>query len=587
VWFPGSSPQEVSVREFSVPPAVTVSEQDNLSDMVFVAAERFGDTIVYRRKTDGGWLDVTAADFAAQVLTTAKGLIASGIKTGDRVALMSRTRYEWTLLDFAILTVGAVTTPIYETSSPEQVEWVLSDSQAKAIIVETVAHRETFDTIADRLTELAHVWQVDGTLSAVDKLTRLGADVTEDQVHARRHEVGADNLATLVYTAGTTGRPKGCELTHRNMLTEIRTPVEFAPDLINNSTQILLFLPLAHVFARLIQFAALQARATMGHTPDVKKLIEDLAAFRPNLVLSVPRVFEKVYNSAKQKAHTAGRVRIFELAEATAVAWSKASDDGGPGLLLRLRHGLFDRLVYGKLRAALGGQCAMAVSGGAPLGSRLGHFFRGIGLPVYEGYGLTENCGAATVNLPKFMKVGTVGRPLPGVAIRIADDGEVLIHGDIVFRGYWHNEAATKEAITDGGWFHTGDIGELDDEGYLKITGRKKDLIVTAAGKNVAPAVLEDQLRAHPLISHCMVVGDNQPFIAALITIDPEGFPAWREQHGKSGEIGDLVDDPDLRADVQSASTTPTLRCRTRRRSRSSASCRPSSPRPAASSPRR
>jgi long-chain acyl-CoA synthetase len=329
--------------------------------------------------------------------------------------------------------------------------------------------------------------------------------------------------------------------------------VEYAPDLINPDTQILLFLPLAHVFARLIQFAGLYARATVGHTPDVKKLLDDLGEFRPTLVLSVPRVFEKVYNSAKQKAHASGKGRIFDLADATAVAWSRSLDTGGPGLGLRLRHALFDRLVYHKLQHALGGRCGMAVSGGAPLGERLGHFFRGIGLPVYEGYGLTENCGAATVNLPKHMKIGTVGRPLPGVGIRIAEDGEVLIHGDIVFRGYWHNETATAEAVTDGGWFHSGDIGDLDDEGYLKITGRKKELIVTAGGKNVAPAVLEGRLRAHPLISHCMVVGDNQPFIAALITIDPDAFPTWRDQHGKSGELTDLLDDPDLLADIQAA----------------------------------
>ncbi|HEY3259385.1 MAG TPA: AMP-dependent synthetase/ligase, partial [Pseudonocardiaceae bacterium] len=364
---------------------------------------------------------------------------------------------------------------------------------------------------------------------------------------------GADDLATLVYTSGTTGRSKGCILTHRNLLAEVRTVVREAPELLNPQAQILLFLPLAHVLARIIQLTGFHSRATVGHTPDVKNLLADLADFRPTLVLSVPRVFEKVYNSAKQRAHADGKGRIFDAAEATAVAWSQAQDAGGPGPWLRAKHALFDRSVYGRLRAALGGRCDAAVSGGAPLGARLGHFFRGIGVTVYEGYGLTETSAAATVCLPKHCKVGTVGRPIPGVTIRIADDGEVLIKGDVVFRGYWNNDAATAEALTEDGWFHTGDIGELDDEGYLRITGRKKELIVTAGGKNVAPAVLEDRLRAHPLISQCMVVGDNQPFIAALITIDPEAFPVWRDEHGKTGEVAALVNDADLRADIDAA----------------------------------
>jgi long-chain acyl-CoA synthetase len=402
------------------------------------------------------------------------------------------------------------------------------------------------------------VWQLDGggtVGGAVEELSALGAEVADDDVHARRREVVAGDLATLVYTSGTTGRSKGCELTHGNVLYEIRTVVDVMPELFNSNAQILLFLPLAHVFARLIQFGGYHARVTLGHTPDVKNLLPDLAEFRPTLILSVPRVFEKVYNSAKQKAHAGGRGRIFDIAEDTAVEWSQAQESGGPGLLLRVRHAVFDRLVYGKLRAALGGRCAGVVSGGAPLGARLGHFFRGVGIPVFEGYGLTETTAAGSVNTPQHVKIGSVGRPLPGVGIQIADDGEVMIRGDVVYRGYWNNEAATKEAITEDGWFHSGDIGELDDDGFLKITGRKKELIVTAGGKNVAPAVLEDRLRAHPLISQCMVVGDNQPFIGALITIDPESFPAWRDEHGKSGGVADLVQDEDLRSAVQDAVT--------------------------------
>ena len=543
------------MREFTVPPTVTVSGEDNLSDLVFANAERFGGAIVYRRKISGSWVDVTAQEFAAQVAAVAKGLVASGIQPGDRVGLLSRTRYEWTLLDFAILAAGGVTVPVYETSSAEQVEWILSDSGARAAVVESAAHRATVESVRERLPELATVWQLDtgGEQGAVEALSELGRDLPDDELHARRRQVGGDDLATLVYTSGTTGRAKGCELTHRNLLAETRTVVRAAPELLNPDAQILLFLPLAHVLARVIQLTGFHCRATVGHTPDVKNLLPDLAEFRPTMVLSVPRVFEKVYNSAKQRAHADGKGKIFDVAEATAVAWSQAQDTGGPGLLLRLRHGLFDRLVYGKLRAALGGRCTAAVSGGAPLGARLGHFFRGIGITVYEGYGLTETSAAATVGLPRHFKVGTVGRPIPGVTVRIADDGEVLIKGDVVFRGYWHNEAATADALTTDGWLHSGDIGELDAEGYLRITGRKKELIVTAGGKNVAPAVLEDRLRAHPLISQCMVVGDNQPFIGALVTIDAEAFPVWRDGHGKSGEVAGLVDDPELRAEIEAA----------------------------------
>jgi long-chain acyl-CoA synthetase len=546
------------VREVNVPAAVTVSDQDNLCDMVFANAERFSGSIVYRRKVDGGWVDVSAQVFAGQVLAAAKGLMASGLQPGDRVGLLSRTRYEWTLLDYAILAVGAVTVPIYETSSAEQVKWILSDSQAKAVIVESATHRAMVESVRDRLPSLASVWQLDDSgdvRGAVDELSALGAGVAEDDVHARRRQVSADDLATLIYTSGTTGRSKGCMLTHRNLLAEVRSVVQAASEVLNANAAILLFLPLAHVLARMIQFAGFHARATVGHTPDAKNLLPDLAEFRPTLVLSVPRVFEKVYNGAKQRAHADGKGRIFDAAEATAVAWSQAQDTGGPAPWLRVKHALFDRLVYGKLRAALGGRCHTAVSGGAPLGTRLGHFFRGVGITVYEGYGLTETSAAAAVGLPKHFKIGTVGRPIPGVTIQIADDGEILIKGDVVFRGYWNNDAATAEALTGDGWFHSGDLGELDDDGYLRITGRKKELIVTAGGKNVAPAVLEDRLRAHPLISQCMVVGDNQPFIGALVTIDPEAFPVWREEHAKTGEVADLVEveDAELRAEIEAA----------------------------------
>ncbi|HYZ09476.1 MAG TPA: long-chain fatty acid--CoA ligase [Pseudonocardiaceae bacterium] len=547
------------MREFSVPAIATVGDEENLTDVVWANAERFASSISFRRRTDGGWVDVTAQDFATQVSAVAKGLIAAGVQRGDRVAILSKTRYEWTLVDYAIWAAGGSTVPIYETSSAEQVEWILADSGAKAVVVETAAHRETVRGLAD-LPELADVWQIEapdgpgGAAAAIDELTALGASVSDDAVRERARSVPADDLATLIYTSGTTGRPKGCELTHRNLLADVRAAVAAFPQLMQASNSVLLFLPLAHVLARIVQCASVYARITLGHTSDVKNLLTDLAEFRPTFVLAVPRVLEKVYNGAKQKAHTGGKGRIFDAAEATAVAWSRAQDTGGPSLALRAKHALFARLVYAKLRAALGGRCIAALSGGAPLGERLGHFFRGVGLPVFEGYGLTETSGAATVNTESEFKIGTVGRPVAGVTVRLEPDGEILLKGDVIFRRYWKNEAATGEVLTDG-WFHTGDVGELDDEGFLRITGRTKEIIVTAGGKNVAPAQLEDRIRAHPLISQCMVVGDRQPFIGALVTIDPEALPAWRSEHAKpeSASVADLTDDADLRAEVQAA----------------------------------
>ena len=547
------------MREFSVPATTTVADDENLTDMVWANAERFGNTVSFRRRVDGTWVDVTAADFSKQVLAVAKGLIAAGLRTGDRVCLMSRTRYEWSLLDFAIWAAGCVTVPIYETSAADQIEWILSDSGAKAIIVETDQHRAEADSVVDRLSEVRHLWQIDGptpggAAGAVDELTVLGAEIADQDVHNQRKSVRADDTATLIYTSGTTGRPKGCELTHRNMLAEVRADIDAFPQLMQPGNSMLMFLPMAHVLARAIAVTTVYARLTLGHTSDVKNLVDDLTSFRPTFVLAVPRVFEKVYNTAKQKAHSGGKGKIFDTAEDVAVSYSKSLDEGGPGIALRLKHLLFDKLVYGKLRAALGGRCVAAVSGGAPLGERLAHFYRGVGVSVLEGYGLTETTAAATVNVQQASKIGTVGRPVAGTSVRIADDGEVLIKGDVVFRRYWNNETATKESLEDG-WFHTGDLGSLDDDGFLRITGRKKEIIVTAGGKNVAPAVLEDTLRAHPLISQCMVVGDKKPFIGALITIDPEFLPAWLAEHGRPEDTSaaDLVDDPELRADVQEA----------------------------------
>jgi long-chain acyl-CoA synthetase len=549
-----------TVREFSVPESVRVDESENLVDAVYDNAERHGSSVIYRRRApDGNWSDVSAARFAAEVTDVARGLIAAGVAPGDRVALLSRTRYEWTLIDYAILAAGGVTVPIYETSSDEQVRWILENSAAVAAVVESAAHSAVVEDARDRLPDLRLTWQIEppagapDTPGAVGQLVALGSRTPADEVHARRRTIRADDLATLIYTSGTTGRPKGCELTHRNLLTEIRAVTRVLPELLNPDGSVLLFLPLAHVFGKAIQCGALAARAVVGHTPDVSNLARDLESFRPTFLLAVPRVFEKVYNRARQRSSDSGRGRIFDAAADTAVAWSRARDTGRPGPLLTVRHALFDRLVYRKLRDAVGGRVIAAVSGSAPLGERLGHFFRGIGLPVLEGYGLTETSAGITVNTLAEQRIGSVGRPLPGHGVRIADDGEVLLSGPLVFRRYWRNESATEEAFTDG-WFHSGDVGELDD-GFLRITGRKKELIVTAGGKNVSPGVLEDRLRAHPLVSQCLVVGDGKPFIGALITIDADALPGWRERNGKPAGAGaaDLVDDAQLRAEIGAA----------------------------------
>jgi len=541
--------------EFGIPALIEVPDDAGLADAVFSRAAADPDEVMLRRRAaDGCWQDVTAAQFRSEVFGLAKGLIAAGIQPGDRVVLMSRTRYEWTLADYAIWAAGAVTVPVYETSSADQVEWIISDSGARAAIAETDKHAEVIASLRDRLPDLAHLWRIAG----LDELAATGTDVADDQVHQNRASRGAGDLATIIYTSGTTGRPKGCELTHRNLLAAARNAVHGAlPEIFEvpgGST--LLFMPLAHVFARIIEIGCLESGVMLGHWDDIGTVAEGLREYRPTFLLAVPRVFEKVYNTAQQQASASpAKSKIFAAAAATAIAYSQATDSGRPGVGLQVRHALFDRLVYAKLRAAVGGRVTYAVSGGAPLGERLGHFCRGTGITVLEGYGMTETSAAATVNKPSRNKVGTVGLPLPGVSARIADDGEIMLRSKINFVGYWRNEAATKETFDADGWLHTGDLGSLDDEGFLRVTGRKKELIVTAGGKNVAPAVLEDRLRAHPLISQVMVVGDNKPFIACLITLDPEALEPWKQQHGKpaSATPADLAEDPDMLAEIQAA----------------------------------
>jgi long-chain acyl-CoA synthetase len=544
------------VREYSIPALAEVPASANLADMVTRRAAEQPRAVTLRRKAaDGAWEDVTTAAFADEVRALAKGLIAAGISPGDRVAIMSHTRYEWTLFDYAAWSAGAVVVPIYETSSAEQAEWILSDSAAHAVLAETEAFEEMITQARDRLPALEHVWRLNPDLG---KLIEGGAAVSDETAAERAKSANAADVATIIYTSGTTGRSKGCDITHENLLFVVRNafmgPLTQIHQVAEPST--LLFLPLAHVFARIIEVGCLEAGIVLGHCEDMAGLLPDLGSFKPTFVLAVPRVFEKVYNGAEQRAIGDGRGRIFARAARIAVAYSRATDaPGGPGLGLRIEHALYDRLVYGKMRAALGGRAQYAVSGGAGLAERLGHFFRGAGITILEGYGLTETTAPVSVNRPDRQKIGSVGQPLPGVAVRIADDGEVLVKGKSIFPGYWQNQQATAETFTSDGWFRSGDLGELDDEGFLTITGRKKEMIVTAAGKNVAPAILEDRLRSHLIIGQCMVVGDGRPFVSALITIDREAFGPWKERHGKPAEatVADLREDPDLVASVQHA----------------------------------
>ncbi|MFJ5109219.1 AMP-dependent synthetase/ligase [Streptomyces sp. NPDC088551] len=542
------------MREFSLPALYEVPSDGNLTDLIRRNAAQHPDVAVLGRKMAGAWTDVTATQFLAEVRAAAKGLIAAGIQPGDRVALMSRTRFEWVQLDFAIWSAGAVTVPVYETSSAEQVQWILGDSGAVAAIVETAEHAASVESVRGGLPGLRNVWRIDD--GAVAELTSAGAGITDAAVDERAATAKADDPATIVYTSGTTGRPKGCVLTHRSFFAECGNAVErLNPLFRTGECSVLLFLPAAHVFGRLVEVAAVMAPIKLGCLPDIKNLTDDLAAFRPTLILGVPRVFEKVYNSARAKAQADGKGRIFDKAAHTAIAYSRAlSTPRGPSLGLRIRHKIFDKLVYGKLRAVLGGRGEYAISGGAPLGERLGHFYRGIGFTVLEGYGLTESCAATAFNPWDRQKIGTVGQPLPGSVVRIADDGEVLLHGEHLFTGYWNNPEATAEALADG-WFHTGDIGTLDEDGYLSITGRKKEILVTAGGKNVAPAVIEDRIRAHALIAECMVVGDGRPFVGALITLDEEFLTRWAKDHGKPSDAtaATLRLDPELLAEVQRA----------------------------------
>ena len=537
---------------YSVDPLVPAATEGNLTELIAHRAWFEPERVIMSRPLGEGWQPVTAREVEAEVRATAKGLVAAGISVGDRVAIMARTRYEWTILDFAIWYAGGCVVPIYETSSAEQVDWILSDSGAVGVIVEAPTHRELVQTVLPSHTK--HVWTMTDDVLSV--LAKAGAQISDDEIDRRRNSLKPETLATLIYTSGTTGRPKGVSLTHGNFLSECGNVVQGASDLfLKPGGSTLLFLPVAHVFGRMVQIGAITAGLHLAHCSDpVSRLLPDLQSFKPTFVLAVPRIFEKVYNGAEAKAEAAGKGNIFRKAAEVAIAYSENIDAKKFKPMLTFKHALFDKLVFSKIRTTLGGAVEAAISGGAPLGARLGHFFRGAGVTIYEGYGLTETTAGATLNITGHLKIGSVGRPIPGTSVRIADDGEVLIKGPIVMKGYWQNDAANSEVFDNDRWFKSGDLGKLDEDGFLSIVGRKKELIVTAGGKNVAPAVLEDRLRAHPLVSQCMVVGDNKPFIAALITIDAEMSKGWIAAHKKDGAtIETLRHDPDLIAVIQTA----------------------------------
>ncbi|MFD4479270.1 AMP-dependent synthetase/ligase [Streptomyces sp. NPDC058471] len=551
------------MREFTNPPMASAPLVGGLADVVFDHALEDPLHIAFGRKTDGVWRDVTSAEFRDQVMSLAKGLLAQGVRFGDRVAIMCRTRYEWTLFDYALWTVGAQVVPVYPTSSAEQVFWMLHDAQVSAAMVEHEDHAMTIGSVIDRLPQLRRLWQLDA--DAVDELYRAGQDVDDEVVNRHRRAVTPDSIATIIYTSGTTGRPKGCLISHANFMFEAETVIQRWEPVFHSrrgdEATTLLFLPLAHVFGRMVQVAAVRGRVKLGHQPSLNAaaLIPDLAAFRPSFILAVPYIFEKVFNAARRKAEKDGKTGPFDKAVECAVRYADAMEakafgtGPGPSAALRMQHSLFEKLVYAKVRDAMGGRVRHAMSGGSGMDRRLGLFFAGAGVEIYEGYGLTESTAAATANPPERTRYGTVGQAIPGTTVYIAEDGEVWLNGGNVFQGYLNDPKATDATLHDG-WLSTGDLGALDEDGYLTITGRKKEILVTSGGKSVSPGQLEERVRDHPLVAQCIVVGNDRPYIAALVTLDGEAVEHWLTMRRKpSMSPNDLVRDPDLETEVRRA----------------------------------
>jgi len=543
------------VVQFEVPAVVPADPEGNIADLLVKRVEATPDRALFSIPEGEGWRDISAADFQTAVIALAKGFVAAGIQPGEKVGFLARTTYEWTLVDFALFYAGAVMVPIYETSSPSQIQWILEDSGAIALLVESPEHFARVDEVRGDLPLIREIWQLH--LGAISALTAQGASIPDSEIERLRSIAVGSDIATLIYTSGSTGRPKGCVLTHSNFVELSRNSAKALDAVVQTpGASTLLFITTAHVFARFISILNVHAGVRTGHQPDTRQLLPALGSFKPTFLLAVPRVFEKVYNSAEQKAEAGGKGKIFRAAADVAIQHSKLREEGKSiPVGMKLKFALFNKLVYGKLREAMGGRIVYAVSGSAPLGARLGHFFHSLGVVILEGYGLTETTAPATVNLADKSKIGTVGPALPGVGVRLADDGEIEVRGINVFKEYWNNPEATAEAFSDGGWFHTGDIGSFDSEGFLTITGRKKEIIVTAGGKNVAPAALEDPIRANPIIGQVVVVGDQRPFISALITLDPEMLPTWLGNNGldKGMSLAQAAKSDAVRAEIQKA----------------------------------
>ncbi|MDX2382050.1 MAG: AMP-dependent synthetase/ligase [Acidimicrobiia bacterium] len=546
------------MQEYTEPNAVEIAPDDNVVTALLANQKSSPDHAALAVRKGDEFVDVSTTEMVRRIRELAAGLVGLGIERGDRVCIFMKSRIEFTLLDYAIWFAGATTVTIYETSSADQVEWIVGNSEAVAVICGNVELKGRYDEVAERLPNCKYVFVAKE--GGLDDLIAAGTDIGQGPVDERIAALDHADAATLVYTSGTTGRPKGCVLSHGSLIWEVRQVVSKMEHLFTPDGSTLMFLPLAHILARVVQVGCVTRGVKIGYSTGIANLVPELEMLEPSWVFAVPRVFEKVFNTAQGKAGSGLQRKIFDRSVDVAVDFSKQSIAGDVHWRTKLEHGLYDKLVYGKLKAAFGGDLAFAISGGAPLGERLGHFFNGAGVLVLEGYGLTETTAAATLNTPDGFKIGTVGRPIPGAGVKIAQDGEILLKGGMIFDGYWRNEEATADVMVGDGWFATGDIGEIDDDGYVSITGRKKELIVTAAGKNVAPAVLEDAVRAHPLVSQVMVVGDQQPFIAAVVTLDVEELAKWAEANGAHASspselVREILDDDleTLRAEISKA----------------------------------